>query len=94
MAALTRDMCPPGIRDVMEECTCIHVEARTSVYVKCSLGGATYTQLPTFGKVNVTVRQITLEQGTLENLHDGVFKDLLVSAALYTYITFSFMEPV
>ena len=90
MAANTK--CPPGIQDVMEECTC--TETTTSVFVRCNLGGETYTQLPTFGKVNVTVRQITLEHGTIGDIHDGVFKDLLVSGALHTYITSTFLLPV
>ena len=82
-AFYTRDSCPPSIRGLMDECTCM--ETRTSIYIRCSLGGATYSQLPTFGKINVTVRQITIEQGTIGNLHDGVFDDLLVSVALNIY---------
>ena len=92
-AAFTRDTCPPGIRDAMDECTC-RENFRKHLYVICNLGGATYTQLPTFGKVNVTVHKITLEQGTIENLHDGVFKDLLVSGALHTFVTCTSIEPV
>ena len=92
MAAYAREKCPPGIRDVMAECTC--GAFRTSYNVRCTLGGATYTQLPTFEKINGTVEEIVLEQGTIEQLHDGVFNNLSVSAALNlfsVYFQFGFL---
>ena len=78
-AAYTREKCPPAVGDVMAECTCRTL--RTWVNVKCMLNGATYNTLPSLGKDNGTVREITFRGGKIDYLHDGVFQDLSVSDA-------------
>ena len=84
-ASYTRAQCPAGIIDVMDKCRCR--QSSVGSYVHCELEGASYRRLPVMGQVNATVRRLTLENATVEEVPRRVFADIFVST--YTFITIS-----
>ena len=83
-ASYTRAQCPVGMVD---KCRCWQrsLGINRGINVRCELDGASYRRLPVM--VNATIRVLTFENATIEEVPRNVFANLSVS--IHTFITIS-----